>query len=416
LRGIPYAVLALAVTAVSGYLLMTLQWGQREHIFVLLYLPFLALRVHRREGGQVGLLYALTVGVLAGVGVAIKPYFALTAVLVEGLGLVLSRRWHLRTPEVLGVGLVAAAHVAYFALNPEVLAAFIVLIGRLQAGYGAYIPVPQDEKIRTTLIYLSIGVTTVFWLRLRTRSSVLPNQYAMAMVALLVGSTIGYIVQGKGWSYHAIPMVFSGAILVMGFAFELIEHGIKPHRARLMSRLGYAMALAIALSAIILATSAPRWMGAAAEHLLLFHFAPYVERYSQPRERVMFLDTGPGPAYPMLSALNRRNASRYLFSQPLPLSYYRSEGVPYSEVGHVPPAYLQDYVSHLKADIARHQPPLIIIRSGNCPACRTQSGIVNLYDFLLSQDVIADGILPNYGVLTEELGFIVYVRRDLATR
>lgn len=407
-------VLIFSHVAVSWMLLIILQWGQREHLFTLLYLPFLTLRVLRREGESPAAGLALTIGILAGVGVAIKPYFALTAVLVEVVGVLASRRWFIRTPEVMGVGLVAGLHVAYFAFNPDVLHAFVVMIGRLSDGYGAYIPAPYSEQVRTLMMHGLISALPFGLLLLRYRFLLMLKPLVFAMSIFSIGSMVGFVLQGKGWAYHSIPMTVASTVIVLALAAELMAAYVRENGQRL--RFVQMMVLGLSVGGTLLIVSfgvqsIPNTRKAA-DDILLFHFNPYVERYTQPYERVMFIDTAPGPAYPMLPALNRRSASRYAVAQPFPIAYYRYLGAHYTDPAHVVPPYMQVYLDHLAEDLRQHQPSLLILRSDACAACRGEYR--NLYDYLDVRGILAEVIEPDYDLLAVDSGFHVYLRKGTA--
>ena len=75
-------------------------FGEREHIFVLLYLPFLVVRWLRVQDGRIAPLTAFIVGFAAGVGTCIKPYFVLVALMPELYWLLQRRKPGLFRPEI----------------------------------------------------------------------------------------------------------------------------------------------------------------------------------------------------------------------------------------------------------------------------------------------------------------------------
>ena len=79
---------------ISSYFLV--DWygfaGQREHLFMLLYVPYLFLRILRHRGGSTNAWLAAVLGVQAGVGASLKPHFLLTALGVEIVLLAATRR------------------------------------------------------------------------------------------------------------------------------------------------------------------------------------------------------------------------------------------------------------------------------------------------------------------------------------
>ncbi len=95
-------------------------FGQREHVATFLVFPYLAAAAARIGGIRIPLALSAGIGVAAGLGFSIKPYFVLIPALIE-LVLVAERR-SLRTlvrPESLAALAVAVAYaIAVFAFAP----------------------------------------------------------------------------------------------------------------------------------------------------------------------------------------------------------------------------------------------------------------------------------------------------------
>ena len=415
-RSVAFTVI-FGMTALSWVLFIVLQWGEREHIFVLLYLPWMVTRLMRREDKPIGRGTALTVGLMAGIGVALKPYFVLTAILVEGVGLLTTRRWCVRTPEVIGVLAVAGLHGAYFALNPDALQGFILLIQRLSAGYGAYSATPWSEQIPFLLINLSLGVTPFILFTLRYRYRVLQQPLLLALGAMALGSLFSFLLQQKGWNYHALPMILTNSLIVLLLGIEAFLGYVRPpeiHRQTAVKSRMMTAAFGLIIGIIAFELVGIRALMRVVEGYQLFTLNPYVETYTQPGDRVMFVNTDLNPAYPMLAALNRRSASRYATVQAFPIAYYRYQGLPYSAPNHVVPAYMQEYLDAFAEDMATYNPKLVIFRSDKCGSC--SGDFSNMYDYLVARGTIDAVITPGYTLLTVADGFHLYVRNDLAPK
>ncbi len=411
---VPWSVVVtvlFGMALVSWLMFNTFQWGQREHLFTLFYLPGLALRVMRRDGKSIGRGVALMVGLMAGIGLAIKPYFALTGLLVEGVGLLTSRRWYIRTPEVVGVLTVVALHGLYFALNPDVLQAFIVLIQRLSAGYKVYIAAEWDIPILAiNMIIIAVPFAlSVF----RYRYRVVPSNLLLALGAMGLGSMIGFLLQQKGWTYHAIPLLTSSLLTGVLLATEGVLGRFYPSQQRGQNLARFSIILmSVGLVAGMLSFQTHKvstLLGEPIPGSTLIESA--IMTYTTPGDSVMFVDTLLSPSYPMLARLNLRNVSRYPMVTPFPVSFYQYTGLRYDDPAHVVPAYMQEYLDAFQNDIAAYSPKLVIIRSDRCGAC--SGDFSNLYDYLTARGVIATAVSPAYMLLTIVEGFHVYVRNDL---
>lgn len=398
----------------SWTLFLTFQWGEREHLYTLFYLPWIVLRLMRREDKSVSVGLSLTVGVLAGIGIALKPYFVLTALLVEGFGLLTSRRWYIRTPEVIGVVIIAGLHALYFVFNLDVLQAFLLLIQRLSAGYGAYPSTPWDKLVLSLASTLLISALPIGLALRRYHYRLLPANLMLALAVMGFGSLVGFWLQRKGWPYHTIPFTTTNTLIVLLLIMEaflgvVITRSVSEARLKWMiQRVGLILILGIVGYEVM----GVRQAAIVTQQYRLFDLAPYLQAYTQPNERVIAVNVDIMPEYPVLAALNRRSASRYSVAHPIPIAYWDAEGLPYDDPNHVVPPYAQAYLDALAEDIQAYQPKLIFIQSEECaPDCPVD--LADLYAYLNGRGLIDSLILPNYDLLGIDGGFYIYVRKDL---
>jgi hypothetical protein len=211
--------------AVAFVLIATLgpgfSFGQREHACVLFAMPYLAAAVLRLQGGQgPRTSIAVAIGLLAGIGFAVKPYFLAVPALVELLLLArLGWRSLFGRVESLVLGLTVLAYVVMAGLLiPDYLKATIELS---RATYWAYdtgnFSVILERFVRVVqpaLYGALIALVTRTWSR----------QHTVMLVAVL-GFAVSYFVQSKGFVYHAYP------VLVCSVAFLGICLGLGLTRA-----------------------------------------------------------------------------------------------------------------------------------------------------------------------------------------
>lgn len=403
------------VVLLAWWQFISMHWGEREHIYTLLYLPFVLLRLARREGKSVGRGMALTIGVMAGIGVTLKPYFILTALFVEGVGVLSHRRWFIRTPEIIGVIFIAGLHILYFTFNPDVLRAFLVLIQRLSEGYSVYPPTPFDKLVSLMLITVILIAIPLLLALLRYRYRVVPAHLMVALSMMGAGGFIGYIIQGKGWNYHAIPFVITNILIVL----LLITEGFVGYTPALNLRLQNLIRLIVVSLGVMLSVGMGVFEVLSVQRALvaidefdLFTLAPYISTYTEPYDRVMVAHAEIMPTYPVLAALNRRSASRYAFAHPIPIAYAKYSGVPYTDPEHIVPVYAQAYLDAFVADMAKYQPKLVLIHQDGClPPCAVFGG--DMIDYLSGRGILGAVVEPNYTLIGTQSRFSIYVRNDL---
>jgi hypothetical protein len=217
---------ASAGWAIAFVLIATLgpgfSFGQREHACVLFAMPYLATAALRLEGGQSPRLpITVAVGLLAGIGFALKPYFLAVPALIELL-LLLRLGWRslfIRI-ESLVLGFTVLAYVVTAAL---LLSDYLkTTIDLALATYWAYDTANSSfingrfvRVVQPALYGALIALLTRTW----------SSQHAVILVAG-VGFAVSYFVQAKGFVYHAFPVVvcslaFLGICLGKGLARAL---------------------------------------------------------------------------------------------------------------------------------------------------------------------------------------------------
>lgn len=195
-------------TLVAGMFIFVLvgrDFGQREHLMLIAVLPYLALVAARCRGKSVSSAAAITIGISAGLGFALKPYFLAVPLLIEGTALLLVRRWTFTLrPEVLALGATVGLYAVSIVLQPDYLTGAVPLARQI---YWSF-----DLPLQAVLLPLSLPLTAGFY----GSYVATPERTALPLImaAALAGFAIACIVQHKGYSYHLLP-VSAGAALLM---------------------------------------------------------------------------------------------------------------------------------------------------------------------------------------------------------
>jgi hypothetical protein len=209
-------------------------FGQREHACVLFAMPYLAAAVLRLQGGQIHRRsIAICVGVLAGVGFALKPYFLAIPALVELLLLArLGWRSLLVRVESLVLGLTVLLYVAAAVLTiPDYLK---FTIGLTRYTYWAYSIDNFDVILER---YIHVAQPAVYGALIALVTRTWSRQHTVMLLAG-VGYTASYFVQSKGFVYHAYPVLvcsvtFLGICIGRGLPRAWTEWQFRRNLARL---------------------------------------------------------------------------------------------------------------------------------------------------------------------------------------
>lgn len=190
-----------------------LEFGEREHLTLILVLPYLVLAATRLERQTVSGLLGLLAGLAAAAGIALKPHFILLWLAREAI---VMRRMRSRVPTPEGM-LIVALGLVYIAAVWIVTPEYFALVGELGPAYQRFI----HNSIPVTALLgdgapLSLGALLIAvgaW-RLCTRPGI-----RLVLVGSLVAAYVAAVMQQKGWRYHFLPAITMGWLLMAGTAY-----------------------------------------------------------------------------------------------------------------------------------------------------------------------------------------------------
>ncbi len=191
-------------------------FGEREHLLLALALPYVLLAAARARLVPVPTVLGATAGLLAGVGIALKPYFvalwlAIEAWLFFGAQI---RRPAERLEGVL-VALVGACYLgAVVLLTPEYLT-----IVRLMAGpYYHYL---SNSLLITGLLGdgAPIGLFALLGF-VALRGTGRRRELWTVLALATAGFYASALLQQKGWRYHFYPSLATGLVLIGVMAWD----------------------------------------------------------------------------------------------------------------------------------------------------------------------------------------------------
>ncbi|WP_226782788.1 hypothetical protein [Oceaniglobus trochenteri] len=186
----------LAVAAVGLLLLPIADFGQRDHLFAILFLPFLVMNlVSRPVSGPM----RAGVAVWATFGVALKHYFLLLPLAILVCQMVAARglRPVFRVEYLVMAGMLVLYVAASVVLHPAYFDSVVPLT--LQV-YGAFDAPFLFTVSRAGLPILLLLVALALLLVNRAR----PQSNRVAVLSGAAGIAV-FLIQSKGWSYQRIP-------------------------------------------------------------------------------------------------------------------------------------------------------------------------------------------------------------------
>ena len=201
------------IAAAALTILPAMTFGEREHIGLIAFLPFLAASAARAMGRQPELPMAIIAGIGAGIALVIKPHFACGLVCTTAAAAVCARSWRpLFAIENWIAGVVAVSYAAWIIVAfPQFVSDTLPLVATV------YLPIVASFwslviHFGTPLWVAALAL--IVWLK---RRAVLEPPFCLLLVASF-GFAISYYVQQKGWAYHSYPML-ALALIALAIAF-----------------------------------------------------------------------------------------------------------------------------------------------------------------------------------------------------
>lgn len=401
------------LVAVTLFVYQRGEFGQREQIFVLLYLPYLLLRFVRYAGGEVPKWLAIPVGVTAMLGIALKPYFVAIWLMVEIFQLAMYRRWRATVaPEVWAALFTATLYALHFWLIPGMGEYFTRWVPLLMAHYSVY-AMPRTEIVREFSpqpqnLILAFLCLLALWLALRLRLRL--RGLLAVFVSVIIVSWLTFWHQAKNWSYHLVPVWLFGGLLA-GVLLILLWRMMRltvVSRYRRYTEFPAVVMAGLFLLSVMMFPTLPDEILQKRRPPLGFNdpWQAAILQYSRPGEPVMFLHTSVFPAFPATTLTDRRPCGR--FAEGFPLALFYDGATDYRTWDKTPPEERR-YYEDLCAEMRRYPPRIVFVSTMKKPQACPDFFSVDEY---FQRRGFYVQILNNYQEKPPVAGFRVFVRQE----
>lgn len=216
-------------------------FGQREHLMLLLAVPYILLLGYRFAGRACPPALATIVGLTAAMGFGLKPYFVLVPTLLE-LYLIAAKRSLFAPfrPEsisllaglVFGVALSAVLSPDYFSF----MVPYALLV------YDAYSSPLLAVVTRPGVVMLPMAGAAY----LLAGKAGVAERPSRAFAIAAIGFFAGYVVQSKGWDYQLLPTVAATWLAITQVLLALLDGRSRadlPRRRQLLTWTTAALAI-----------------------------------------------------------------------------------------------------------------------------------------------------------------------------
>lgn len=391
------------------------EFGQREHLFFLAYIPYFHCRLARYQNSKIPVFLSMFTGLTTGMFLLMKPHFFLLVLIVEVW--MLFRTRHLRnlySTEIFAAVSVILLYIVHFLILPGSGEYFSRWLPFIAKNYDSSYSMPFVDMLRWNssfwLLFL-FAVLPVFFLLRSVFSKI--RLYVESILFVCVASVLFFFVQHKGWFYHLLPA--RGFIYAL-YAIFYISF-IKSERAcAILSRMririsGISSAILIFLpvAGIYLFLAIGIFELAGTRYPLKDEFVELLNEYSEEGSCVAFLSTDIYPKYPTLIYADREPGTRYSTAFPIAFFYWNSEPDSISGLYYRKPENMSEeeslFLLELGSDILANRPQLVIIQdTDECQACPSGFRI----DEYLNYTGWQEEYMNNYNWLCELHDYQVY--------
>lgn len=372
--------LLLSLPLLLTYALFTayvdLDMGQREHFFTLCFMPFFFLRGIRHFGGRPSRLASVIAGLIAGVGLSLKPQFILIALCAEVGFLTGSGNFaSLRATELRAVFVAPVLYAISFILLPnQALKNFFEVLLPVYAygnGWGA-----------RCFVHMLLGADYFsepiwqFVLALFLATFMLgKNRWLPPLVLICLAALFNYVSGGQAWTYRLLPLSLFARLLLTCEAVCLLAPVYRYIEARHAGVRVLAAALFFALASgfcyfrvgetfiecdggakVDLSTLGYEGLNPRGDFDSTF-FA--VVANTDIGDKVVHIGTGIRPAYPCQLQSLRPPGSRYLYNYLIMIQTAIEKKPELAEKFHQIEARL---VEELGQDILNNRPKLVFVQ------------------------------------------------------
>lgn len=352
LQNIPDRGLLLLALTYALAILPAIAFGQREHIMLVLCVPYLFVAASRVRGMKLPFGLIILTSVMAGVGFCIKPYFVLIPAIVELYLLAVLRRKTFSRLEpyiMVTIGIVYLALI--FILTPEYVS---TIIPYAQEVYIAVHSEPLLKLLTRIGLLVSVcvyGVLLLLHWKVRFRN--IPPELMIFACAGLAGLLI-YLIQLKGWLYHLYPAL---SLILIIFAYATYKVFLIKRR-KLLSIFFSMPLLILTFSYGVGLTFFPKFNGYEAP--IIEALSPIIRKHKN-TESIFIFSTDIADGFPLTVEKGATWASRFpSLGMTLGIQIKKArkhQSVLVEEIE----TYIFEAVAE---DLSRYKPQLVFVRTG----------------------------------------------------
>ncbi len=381
-------------------------FGQREHLMFVVSAPYLVASMARAEGVSPTRGSAIAIGLVAGLGFALKPYFLAVPAAVE-LYLLIRRGWRptLLDPIPWAIGAVAFVHLVLMYTVFSTYGRFVMPLAveaYAPIGDAGWRQILTGNVMAPTLIALLIfGAFAIFLTK---------TLAARVLVAYGIGAALSAIAQAKGWPYHLLPALSTAILLAAFIISQTVDRYLPISRSSHRLPVTVISATLMVLLYFQAALYAPPFYKQRQYEDSIGGILTHVVEQNAPHRAILILSPGIYPFWPMINYAHARMTMRFLTMWVLQGVYATCEDFPalYNAPDTMSDSekFVFDAVS---TDFAKGHPDLLIVdQIAGMPRCQGK-----VFDYLeyFEQNPVFAKAFTHYEFLMDLDRYKIYRRK-----
>lgn len=238
----------LVIISFVFILLPASQFSQREHLLVVLTMPYLLLTIIRAKENKPSFWLVLIIGLLAGIGFGIKPYFLLLWIAFE-LYLIYQQRaiFACMRLEFFAVTMVLIGYVlAALYFTPEYVTHVLPIIWHFYYFIFSY----SWVAVLTRPLAIFSVLVIIFYILLRRQ--IVNKQVADVFAIAIIPGLLIYILQRSIFYYHLLPAISFVSLLLFLLLSDVCKNVLLPVVCSFQNKMGTFVVLGCTMTAMLI--------------------------------------------------------------------------------------------------------------------------------------------------------------------
>jgi hypothetical protein len=301
---------ALVTIAFALWLLVATELGEREHVMIILVLPYLLSAVLRAQSRGDRLVARVGIGLAAGLGLALKPYFLLAPLLIEIYLLCKTRKlFFFWRAENIAVALVLVLYlISIIIFTPEYFSKILPLVNDL---YFPGLPVSLWQMFIGLPVWSWLLLLSCYWLG---RDIQPYREFDDIFFLAATAFVVCFIVQRANWYYHWLPALTTQLVLltkIFASNASAIKNNWRKNTSHVLQTIAACFVLIVFIGNGFISTTCKNILTKLAPDNFIKTASQLITQHTAPGSTIYFFFPFVSGAYPLIDYVPASSASRF---------------------------------------------------------------------------------------------------------